>query len=153
MVTFYDLDGQESFRIVDNVWEGPLSAWDIQVVGRKATIKTNPEQIALEFVVNPPSEIQITKLDMLIYGCHICCDENALYVGRVKNDRSVHLGLGRIEAPHSTITIDVDTTENTFGYKGLRIVGGEGIELQGMGIRIGVGSGAMNIRDVQVWET
>lgn len=149
---FCDSDGAEIFRINENIWEGPLNAWDIVIEGRRATIKTGQGEVALEFIVNPPSELHITQLNMVFSGCHIVCDENNLYVGRISEGHATYIGIGQLRAVGAQVAIDVDTSQSEFVYRGLTIEGGRGIELNGTGICVGVGTPAMTVGGIQIWE-
>jgi len=149
---FTDNHGRRIFEIQDNVWFGSLDLWDIVIAGRTATFRTQAGHIALEFEINPPNELAITKLDMRFGEAHIVCDAEALLVGRVSENGNKYIGIGRIEAINADAAVSVNTSNAKVEFRGVSIIGGEGVELQGAGIRIGYGSPSMTVRDLQVWE-
>ena len=67
---FCDIDGRVIFRIKDNVWEGLLEAWDIEVVNNRVTIKMAKDRIALSFELRHPNIVYVKELNMYKDGCH-----------------------------------------------------------------------------------
>lgn len=61
---FYDADEQLRLEIDGNDWKGPLGAADIECVGRTITIRTSPDEIALQLTSVPRMGVWIRKLNM-----------------------------------------------------------------------------------------
>lgn len=149
---FCDHQGKESFRITDNVWEGPLHAWDIQVIGENVTIKTEKGRTALVFGISPPNRVKIKFLDMYLENCHLHCDDFGLLLGQNFGNGFVYFGIGRFSCKGAQIGVSIDSRGKSITkYPGLSIVGGEGISLEGTGIRLGIGAGSMNPGDIRIW--
>jgi len=149
---FCDHTGREIFQITDNVWEGPIDAWDIRVVGTEVTIKSEGGRTALAFRIRPPDKIEISHLDMYLDNCHIICDKQGLFVGQVHDTGHTYIGIGHLICKGAEIGIDVDSQgDNRPIFSGFSIIGGEGIVLNGTGIRIAVGAGTMNVGDIRIW--
>lgn len=149
---FYDRHGNESFRIKDNVWEGQAEAWDIEIIGTRITIKTDEGYIAILIDISPPDKIYIRKLDMYKDSCHLFADDNELRIGQIHSEAQTYIGLSGFECIGSRCAIDVDS--RAIGKpvpNGLRMIGGEGIILDGTGIRVGVGAGGMTIGRLRLW--
>ena len=150
---FYDSSGRESFRITENVWEGPLSAWDIKIVGNSVTVKSEASRVALVFLISPPNQVRITQLNMYKDNCHLVCDEDQILIGQVHDSGSTYIGLGNFECRGAEVGISVDSRATEVPrMRGLRIIGGRGILLDGTGIEIGVGAGQMLIEQLHIWE-
>jgi hypothetical protein len=150
---FYDKSGNESFRITENVWEGPLDCWDIEIVGTSVKIRSEKDQISLCFVVAPPNQVSITKLDMYKDNCRLVCDEKQILIGQRHNSSSAHIGLGNFVCIGADVGISVDSRViDAPKMTQMRIVGGEGIFLDGTGIHIGAGSAQMIVRDIRLWQ-
>lgn len=149
---FYDRLGLESLRITDNVWEGKNDAWDITVIGSVVTVTDHSGRIALRFGLSPPGHVTITHLDMYKDNCHIMCTKGELLVGQINAIGATYLGLGGFECHCAEAGICVDSRSgDPIQLTGIRIPGGEGILLDGTGIRIGVGAGQMWIENLKVW--
>ncbi|MBI3716478.1 MAG: hypothetical protein HY255_10835, partial [Betaproteobacteria bacterium] len=141
---FCDHAGRESLRIVENVWEGAIDAWDISVAGRVVTVRTEKGRTALAFRIDPPSRITISELDMYLENCRVYCGKKGLVVGQFRAGNYTYLELENIDCKGAEIGIDIDSVgADAPRFRGLSIVGGEGIRLEGTGIRIGVGAGSM----------
>lgn len=150
---FYDRKGRESFRITDNVWEGPLDAWDIEVVGTSVTIRTEERRVALSFDVVPPGEIRITRLDMYKDNCHIICDREQILIGQTHNAGSVYFGLGNFSCKGASAGIAVAShVDHPPVFRGIQMSEGEGILLDGTGIRIAAGAAQMHVMELRVWQ-
>lgn len=146
---FYDLDGNESFRISDNVWEGRPDAWDIEVIGARVVVKARGGEVALAFEISPPSSLQILKLEMFKDNCHISCNPDQLVIGQMHGEMQTSIGLSRFQCDGAEVAISVDSRSDTPPVvTGLRVVGGEGIFLDGTGIVVGAGAAQMMIGEL-----
>jgi hypothetical protein len=149
---FCDCNGREIFRIAENVWEGPVDAWDVQISGTRLTIKADEHRITLALEVQPPNTVRVLQLDMYRDNCHIVCDEGQTIIGQVYGAACSYIGLGNFVCRGGEAGISVDSRSGTPPrLAGIRMVGGEGIFLDGTGIKIGVGAGSMHIAQMRVW--
>ena len=149
---FCDVTGKEIFRISDNVWEGPNDAWDIRVSGKNVTIKGEGGRTALAFCVSPPGDIVISQLDMYLGNCHVICNGEGLMVGRVYAGRYAYVGMSNFSCTGAKVGIDVDGRSAMPPIvRSITMTGGEGVALQGAGIRIGMGAPVMLIANIKLW--
>lgn len=149
---FYDRFSKESFRVTDNIWEGQPGSWDIEIVGTRVTVKTNGGHIALLIDIAPPDKVHIRNLDMYKDSCHLLADDSELCIGQIHTEAQTYIGLSGFECIGSRAAIAVDS--RTIGkpvLTGLRMIGGQGIILDGTGIRVGVGAGGMTIGRLRLW--
>jgi hypothetical protein len=150
---FCDRSAREVFRITDNVWEGPLEAWDVHISGTRLTIKADEHRPALTLEVQPPDVVRVMQLDMYKDNCHIVCDEKQTLIGQVHPSGSSCIGLSNFVCRGGPAGISVDSRSGAAPrLTGIRIVGGEGILLDGTGIKVGVGAGSMLIAQMRVWQ-
>jgi hypothetical protein len=61
---FYDRNSVNIASIVNNEWQGSIDAFDIENVGNVLRIRSALYSIDLEIKINPPTEIQIDKLNL-----------------------------------------------------------------------------------------
>ena len=149
---FCDRTGREIFRITDNVWEGPSEVWDVQITGTRLTIKADEKRTALVLEVCPPNTVRVLQLDMYKDNCHIICDETQTRIGQVHGLITTYIGLSNFVCRGGEAGISVDSRDGVPPQlTGIRMVGGEGILLDGTGIKVGVGAGSMLISQMQVW--
>ena len=149
---FCDRAGREIFRITDNVWEGPVEAWDVQISGNRLTIKADEKRPALVLEVHPPNTVRVIQLDMYKDNCHIVCDEKQTLIGQIHGLTTTYIGLSNFVCRGGQAGILVDSRSGVPPrLTGIRMVGGKGILLDGTGIKVGVGAGGMLIAQMQVW--
>lgn len=149
---FCDRNGTEIFRVTDNVWEGSPSAWDIEVIGTTVTIKAEDHRPALSFEIIPPKTVHVKMLDMYKDNCHIVCDDQHLLVGQVHASRSTYVGLGNLSCGGAQVGVSVDSRSQAAPIpRGISIVGGQGISIDGTGINVAVGASSMLIAQMRVW--
>ena len=72
---FYDSNGIESLKIINNEWFTTSNNWDVEIVGPTLTIREKKGQIALQIRANPPDTITISRIKMFINGYLIEGDE------------------------------------------------------------------------------
>jgi hypothetical protein len=146
---FMDASGKELLRIEQNIWSGSSTAWDVEVKGATITVRPAPRVIGLRLRVNPPNEITVEKLDMRVGESHLELSSDWLAVERVRPDAEYYVGIEQMECFGAEVAVQVDTKRYPSPeYRGLRIVGGEGIDLVGTGVRLGVGNGMMTVKGV-----
>lgn len=149
---FCNVRGNEIFRIKENVWEGPLDVWDVSVVGRTVSIKADGDRLALVFEVEPPEVIRFRYMNMYKDNCHIVCDAEKLLVGQVYEGTSTYIGLGNFKCAGANPGVSVDSRKiKSPKLSGVRIIGGEGVLLDGTGIKVAVGAAQMWIQQMKVW--
>jgi hypothetical protein len=86
---FLDDEGNETLRIEDNVWQGAVDAWDIEVVGPRIKVRKKQGAFALVLRLEPPGEIVIEKLDMRVADSHILVSETSYAVGRYADNKNI----------------------------------------------------------------
>jgi len=146
---FSDDHGNEVFKIKRNEWEGSSNAWDMEIKGNSILIRVSPKKVALHLKIYPPEKIDIVELDMRLGQSHLILKENMLKVGRITPNSEYYIGIEALECLGADIGVSVDSKNYPDPqYKGLSMVGGNGIELQGTGIKLAVGSGRMLIRGI-----
>jgi hypothetical protein len=149
---FCDSTGKEIFRISDNVWEGPLDAWDITVKGRRTTIRMERSRVALVFDVRPPRSISISKLDMYMDDCHVRLEEDHVLIGRLFHGHWFYVGLNNFSCIGADTGISINSrSASPPQLSEIRMVGGKGIALEGTGISLGCGAASMVIDRLRVW--
>jgi hypothetical protein len=87
---FQDDNGNETLRIVNNVWHGAVSAWDTEVVGPRIKVRKKKGVFALVLRLEPPGRIVIEKLDMRFADAHILASEQEYVVGRYHDDSRIN---------------------------------------------------------------
>lgn len=61
---FYDGEGHEIFRIVENEWQSPTDNWDVEIEGQRITIRRALGEIILKIRAEPPDKLVVERLDM-----------------------------------------------------------------------------------------
>ena len=79
---FTDDQGQPVLQLVENEWVGELANWDIEIVGKRITVRRRQGEIALQLRLDPPGRIVVERLDMRFRGCHVLATEKTYAVGR-----------------------------------------------------------------------
>jgi hypothetical protein len=79
--TFYNAQGKLMSRIVNNEWQGQIENWDIEIEGRKTTIRREPRDLALVMVTVPPNILHIERLDMYYKGVRLYADMRGVRIG------------------------------------------------------------------------
>lgn len=71
-----DTDGKEILRICDNEWQTNTTAWDVEVVGNRISIRRSLGDISLVLRSVSPSELVVERLSMLHKGVQLECREH-----------------------------------------------------------------------------
>lgn len=148
---FYDDTGKESLRISNNVWEGPNDAWDMSVVGRDVCIKSKTGKPVLIFEISPPSVVRVKKLNMYWGESRLVCNSEITLIGQIHNQASPFIGLMNFTGRGVDVAFSVNTSafaETVPVIKGMRMIGGKGIYLDGTGIIVAEGAGVMHVGQV-----
>lgn len=93
---FTDQEGAVTLQLVENAWVGSLDAWDIQVVGRRISVRRKKGEVALQLRLDPPGRVVVERLDMRFRSCHVLASEETYAVGRYVSPetvRWVHVGI------------------------------------------------------------
>jgi hypothetical protein len=148
---FTDASGRELLRIEQNIWSGPSTAWDVEVKGATITVRPARGVIGLRLRVDPPNEIAVEKLDMRVGESHLELRSDSLAVRRIRPEVEFYMGIEKMECFGAEVAVQVDAKGYPSPeYRGLSIVGGEGIDLVGTGVRLGVGNGMMTVKGVHI---
>lgn len=149
---FYDNTGLELLRIEENIWHGQNNAFDIQVVGQSIIVKADKNRTALHLRLDPPHRVSIVEIDMYKGRSHLFIRNGEMLVGHLNEDQYSYIGLGNFHCIGASVGINV-RTDGTTGIRptGIRMVGGEGVILDGTGITIGQGAAQMRIQTLKVW--
>ena len=146
---FADDNGNELFRINKNEWQSLNDVWDIEIVKNNIKIRTSKQKTALHVRVHPPELIEIVALDMRIGQSHLILTKDELRVGRITANAEYYIGIGRLECLGADVGVSIDSKNTPHPcYTGLTIAGGEGINLNGTGIKLAVGSASMTIKEL-----
>jgi len=89
---FCDDDGTEIFRIKQNEWYGSMENFDIEIVGRRLTIRRTMRKISLQIQVLPPDIVVIEKIDMLYKGCGIIGDKDTKFEVNMSGGARLKIG-------------------------------------------------------------
>jgi len=150
---FSDDKGNELFKVDKNEWQGSNDTWDTEIKGNEIIIRTSKNKIALHLIVHPPELIEVVVLDMRIGQSHLILKKNILKVGRLTSNHEYYIGVEALECFGADIGVSVDSKNFPDPqYKGFSMVGGSGIELQGTGIKLAIGSGRILIRGICIEE-
>lgn len=85
-----DDDGEETLKILGNVWHGALKAWDTEVVGSRIKVRKRKGVFSLVLRLEPPGRIVIEKLDMRVADAHMLVSEQSYAVGRYYEDNKIN---------------------------------------------------------------
>ncbi|BAY66961.1 hypothetical protein NIES22_71050 (plasmid) [Calothrix brevissima NIES-22] len=108
-------EGNELFRIVKNEWIGLIKNWDITFSGGRVTIRRKLHDIALELQYTPPSNINITKIDMYYKGARIFGDKNGFKV-TAPNKSTISIGSSNFKGISCHTAFLIDHTSVIAGY-------------------------------------
>ena len=76
---FYNNKGEPSLTIYKNELYVSTESWDFEYVGRRFTLRNGSRDIALEFIINPPNEITVTKLKMHYASTDVWLKDDVFY--------------------------------------------------------------------------
>lgn len=77
---FTDSSGNIALRIKDNEWFASSSAWDVEVVGPRITIREGDRKISLVLRADPPNFLVVEKMNMYIGGSRLAVQEGVFSV-------------------------------------------------------------------------
>jgi len=148
---FYNATGEKIIEIDRNEWVLPTAIADCEIHGRTLSISSVANQIALQIEMHPPNRISINSLNMFKDGTVIRTLEGCIGVFLCNRD---HEGPGiavSFDCWHPSTCVIVDAGKVDRPFRALKIVGGEGITLEGPDIQLGAGNGKAEIRRIALW--
>lgn len=77
---FTDSNGNITLQIVDNEWRAASTVWDVEVKGRRITIREAHRVVHLVLRAEPPEKIVVEKLNMSLNSLSFEADNNFLRV-------------------------------------------------------------------------
>jgi len=142
----------EIFWIEDNIWSGDSTSWDIKTIKNAIVVSRTSKKVSIFLKINPPTGLEVVKLDMIKNGAHIIVD-GELKIGRKASSSSyAYLGIGNFRCVGAECAISLDSREFLEPRPtGLQMIGGQGIVLSGTGISLGIGAPSMTIAQLKVW--
>lgn len=149
---FSDSNGTEIMRIERNEWIGSSIAWDMEIRGNEIFIRSAPEMTALHLRISPPNAIEVVSLNMRVGNSHLVLRNNLLSVGRIAADVEYYVSIERLECVGAEVGVLVDEKGTTIPRMESFIIGGEGIELKGTGIKLAIGAVDITIRGLVIEE-
>jgi hypothetical protein len=87
---FYDIAGNEIFRIIQNEWQSLITNWDIEVKGPRIKIRNAPRKIILVIRAEPPSRLVVERLNMFYKSTQIIGREGKEIKVVTPGGRSIH---------------------------------------------------------------
>lgn len=73
---FCDQDGNEILSVIDNEWLTPTTNWDVEIIGKRISIRRDHGDIALIFRAESPNHFVVERLNMYHKGTRLECEEN-----------------------------------------------------------------------------
>lgn len=70
-----DIDGREILKICDNEWQTSSTSWDVEVVGKRISIRRAIGDISLVLRAESPCELVVERLLMMHKGVRLECQE------------------------------------------------------------------------------
>jgi len=89
---FYDYFGNLLFHINKNEWFGESGNWDIECVGGRITIRTEPRKRNLQIACIPGKGIVIEKIDMVYKGTQVIGNQYQLKIKTKGNVEFLTIG-------------------------------------------------------------
>ncbi len=130
---------------------GRPDVWDMTVEGKEIVIRSAPGKVALKLIIEPPNRIVVERLDMRMRSAFLRLRKGSLEVGRFEADAEYSVGLERFECDGADVGVKVDSVGVQEPIlKAVRMVGGEGLTLEGTGLSLGVGTSRMTILGLSI---
>lgn len=98
---FTDDEGRPNLRLIENMWVGEMSNWDIEITANRIKVRRRKKEVNLQLRLDPPGKVVIEKLDMRFRSAHLLATENNYVVGRYLNDNSILWVTAKVEILHS----------------------------------------------------
>jgi hypothetical protein len=73
--------GEPILELRENEWVGSLENWDVEIIGRKITVRSSLGKVALQIRLDPPGRIVLERLDMRIGNGHVIATEETYAIG------------------------------------------------------------------------
>jgi len=107
---FHNPDGNEAFKIENNVWIGNIDNWDIETKGKTITIKSEKGTILLQIENIPEDKFIVHSLSMLYKGYFIQADNDGVEIITPSNETMILLDKGHTIKGEIMINIHGDAT-------------------------------------------
>jgi len=107
---FHDPNGNEAFRIEENIWFGNIDNWDIETKGKKITIKSEKGTVLLQIENIPDEKFIVHSLTMLYKGYFIQADNDGVEIITPSGKTMILLDKGHEMKGDTMINIQGDTT-------------------------------------------
>src|SRR5262249_4248353 len=86
---FTDDEGNAVLALEENAWVGALESWDVDIEGKRITVRRRRARISLRLRLDPPGRIVIERLDMRLWDGHILATDGAFAIGRYLTDGTI----------------------------------------------------------------
>lgn len=107
---FHDPNGNEAFRIEDNIWSGNIDNWDIETKGKTITIRSEKGNILLRLENIPDEKFIVHSLSMLYKGYFIQADNDGVEIITPTGKTMILLDKGHTIKGDIMINIHKDAT-------------------------------------------
>ncbi|MGA2406468.1 MAG: hypothetical protein ABSF81_06935 [Bacteroidales bacterium] len=77
---FYNRQGNDSLKIIDNEWFASTDNWDVEIIGPVITIRESSGNVHLQLTSVPPYGIIVSKLNMKIKNITFEGDKDSLNI-------------------------------------------------------------------------
>jgi hypothetical protein len=149
--SFYNSKGDKIIEIDRNEWVLPSVMADCEVQGRHLRIASDADQIDLALEMCPPNKLRIHAMNMFKDGAVIKTLEDLVGVFLWRDGKQ---GPGVAVAfdcwqPKTCVVVDASKVDRP--CRNVKIIGGEGICVEGPDIWLGAGSGKALIRRIAAW--
>jgi hypothetical protein len=128
---FTDDNGFVTLKLINNIWQGSLKSWDIQIEGQSLFVRTNKGKVVLKIRIEPPGRIVIERLNMRFKDVHLLITEKAYAVGRYTNSSDINWVTANIQITKSSYHgTAIEFTDPKELEKRDKIFKGKGMELE-----------------------
>lgn len=108
--------GQPLAQIVENEWRTPVANWDVEVIGRRISVRLGPGDLGLVLRCEPPRTLVVERLDMFFRGVRIQCSERDGFVVARPDGQRLQVGAANLDG--CLVGVDVGETQITVGLGG-----------------------------------
>ena len=119
--SIYDRNATQILRIVENEWQTPSANWDVELVGRRITIRSASRNIDLVLRSDPPNKLIIERLHMNYRDIEVSCSEGA--TTRIRSNSEILIDTASMEFDGCECAIQVDEKSCMMGMGGSMYVG------------------------------
>lgn len=128
---FTDDDGHPILELRENEWVGQTQGWDIEVIGKRLTVRKSSGETALVLRMDFPGTLVLERLDMRIGDAHLIVGEQAYAVGRYVVDGTIFWVHANLAIPRTgPNAVAIEFTEEAILTTRLAALEGKGQYLQ-----------------------